>query len=94
MGRAQGERGREEGRGVRLWCDRPVAVSVAVPGDGGRREVGRFEDPAPPPLFFGHHHHRWVEYSGQRIDGYQLIAYLSDAKAFSVELDLVPPPSS
>lgn len=24
-------------------------MSVSVPGEGGRREVGRFEDPAPPP---------------------------------------------
>lgn len=97
-----GHRGREAGReGVRLWCDRPAAVSVAVPvAEGGERWAG-LETPLLLQLLS-----RLVITAhcigGLRTSGSEsglkdlLIAYPSDAKAFSVESDLVTPtpPSS
>lgn len=49
VGRAQKGGRRRAITGVRAWCDRPAAVSVARPG-GGRGAEGQVwsEDPAPP----------------------------------------------
>lgn len=58
--------GREAGReGVQLWCDRPAAVSVAVPvAQGGERWAG-LETPLLLLSPLGITAHRWVDYSGR-----------------------------
>lgn len=95
VGRAQGEGGREgEGSGSGAIGQQRCLSRCRVT-EGGERWAGL----RTPLLLLSSlgitAAHRWVEHSGQRkrIDGYQFIAYLSDAKAFSVEIDLVPPSS-
>lgn len=58
-----GPGGRERTEGVRLWCDRPVAMSVAgYVAEGGGRWAA-LEPPFSPRLHLGIAAHRWVAQS-------------------------------